>query len=331
MATLGFDVQQDATLTVLTNDVVGTSAIEGEILNPEQVRSSIARRLNINPGGQPAPQVDGIVAVNSDATQNHAAPLTADRLFEWHNHLFPTGRSNLRNITTGAWRTPDSDPMQVVSGPIGRDRVHFQAPQAHRVPAEMDAFLEWFNQPTDTDWVLRAGQSHLWFVTIHPFEDGNGRIARAITDMALARSEHTQTRVYSMSDQIRQDRADYYRTLERTGRGNTDVTEWMTWFLQCLDRALTRAETTVQQAIDKAGFWQNIAHIPLNERQRMVVNILLDGIEGILTTSRWARIAHCNRETALSDIEELIRSRILITNPRTARNPSYRLREANEN
>ena len=328
METLGFELQQEANINTLIHDVVGTSAIEGEILDAEQVRSSIARRLGIDTTGQPTPNVDGVVAVTSDATQNYVAPLTANRLFEWHNSLFPTGRSNLRQITAGTWRPPSSDPMQVVSGPIGRERVHFQAPDAHRIPAEMDGFLEWFNAPTDTDWVLRAGMAHLWFVTIHPFDDGNGRIARAITDMALARSERTQTRIYSMSDQIRQDRTDYYRILEQTQKGTTDITPWMTWFLQCLDRALTGAETTVQQAMEKAGFWQSIAHITLNERQRRVVNLLLDGMEGNLTASRWARIAHCSQNSALSDIHDLIEHGVLIINPSTARNPNYRLRDA---
>ena len=250
METLGFDLQQEISLNTVAHDIVGTSAIEGEILNPEEVRSSLARWLGINPTARRTPNVDGIVAVTADATQNYAAPLTSDRLFDWHNSLFSTGRSNLREITAGAWRTSDSDPMQVVSGPVGRERVHFQAPDAHRAPEEMDVFLEWFNAPTDTDWVLRAALAHLWFVTIHPFDDGNGRIARAITDMALARSEQTRIRAYSMSDQIRQDRADYYRTLEQTGRGTTDITHWMTWFLQCLDRALTGAEGTIQRALE---------------------------------------------------------------------------------
>ena len=328
METLGFDLQQEASIDALTHDVVGTSAIEGEILNPEEVRSSIARRLGIDPPGRSTPNVDGIVAVALDAAQNYAAPLTADRLFQWHNSIFPTGRSNLRNITTGAWRTPDSDPMQVVSGPIGRERVHFQAPDAHRVPAEMEAFLNWFNAPTETDWVLRAAAAHLWFVTIHPFDDGNGRITRAITDVALARSEQTHTRAYSMPDRIRQDRTEYYRTLEQTGRGTTDITHWMTWFLYCLDRALTGEETTIQHALEKARFWQSIAHVSINDRQRRVVNLLLDGIQGNLTASRWARIARSSQETALSDIRYLVEQGILSINPVTGPNTTYRLREA---
>ena len=325
MATLGFDLQQEATVKSLTDDVVSTSAIEGEVLDPEEVRSSVARRLGTETANRPTPAVDGTVAVNSDATQNYAAPLTASRLFDWHESLFPTGRSSLRDITTGAWRTPASDPMQVVSGPSGRERVHFQAPAADRVPAEIDAFLEWFNGPTDTDWVLRAGVAHLWFVTIHPFEDGNGRIARAIADMALARSDGTQTRTYSMSRQIHQDRADYYRILETTQRGSTDVTPWMTWFLNCLDRAITAAETTIQQALRKGRFWQSIAHITLNERQRRMVNILLDGIQGDLTVSRWARITHCSEDTAQNDIRYLTEQGILRIDSTVGPNTTYQL------
>ena len=327
METLGFDLQQEASVNALTHDVVGTSAIEGDILDPEEVRSSVARRLGITPSGRSTPNVDGIVAVTSDATQNYAAPLTANRLFDWHNSLFPTGRSNLRNINTGTWRSPESDPMQVVSGPVGRERVHFQAPEAHRVPEEMNAFLEWFNAPTETDWVLRAGLAHLWFITIHPFDDGNGRIARAITDMALARSEQTQTRTYSMSDQIRQDRADYYRILEQTQRGTTDITPWMMWFLQCLDRALTGAEATIKQTLEKGRFWQSIAHLALNERQHRVVNLLLDTIQGDLTASRWARITHSSQDTAMTDIRYLVEQGILFINAVTGPNTTYRLRE----
>ena len=245
--------------------------------------------------------VDGIVELTLDAAQGYGRPLTCERLFDWHAALFPTGRSGMRRIRVGGWRDNESEPMQVVSGPIGRERVHFEAPAASHVDREMRDFLEWFNSPADTDGVLRSGIAHLWFITVHPFDDGNGRIARAITDMALARSEKSSQRFYSMSSQIRRERSQYYEVLERTQKGTTDVSEWLLWFVGCLGRALEHAETELAKVLAKARLWERVAHISVNERQRKMINLLLDGFKGKLTTSRWARITKCSQDTALRD------------------------------
>ena len=301
MEVLGFDLQREASLDTLTEDVVKTSEIEGELLDTGLVRSSVARHLGMDIGGlvHTDRNVEGIVELMLDATRNYAAPLTADRLFGWQAALFPTGRSGLRRITTGGWRDDAGGPMQVLSGPIGRERVHFEAPPAARVTQQMQAFLAWFNAPSDIDEVLKAGLSHSWFITIHPFDDGNGRIARAIADMALARSEGSPLRFYSMSSQIQREMDEYYRILEKTQKGTTDVSEWMNWFVDCLGRAIESAEKAVAGVVEKARFWERIASNPLNERQRLVINQLLDGFDGKLTTSRWARIAKCSQDTAL--------------------------------
>ncbi len=327
MSSLGFDVRREALLNALTEDVVTSSEIEGEMLDAGQVRSSVARRLGIDIAGlsNSDRSVDGIVDLMLNATEGYAQPLTRDRLFGWHAALFPTGRSGLRRITVGDWRDDSSGPMQVVSGPIGRERVHFEAPAATRLNEEMQAFLDWFNAPADTDEVLKAGLAHLWFVTVHPFDDGNGRIARAIADMALARSEGAPQRFYSMSSQIRRERAAYYSILERTQKGTTDITEWMSWFVACLGRAIEGAETILMGLLTKARVWEGIANLPVNERQRVVINHLLDGFEGKLTTTRWARMTKCSQDTALRDIVDLMERGILVRSPEGGRSTSYTL------
>lgn len=327
MEALGFKLRQEALLQTLTAEVLKSSEIEGEKLDPEQVRSSIARRLGMNIGAlKPADRnVEGVVEMILDATRNYDQPLTNDRLFSWHASLFPTGRSGMTRIRAGALRDDSTGPMEVVSGPLGREHVHFQAPPAVRLDGEMKAFLDWFNANSDIDPVLKAGLAHLWFVTIHPFDDGNGRIARAIADMALARSENSPQRFYSMSSQIRQDRKAYYRILEETQRGTLDITPWMEWFLGCLGRAIDGAQTTLSAVLTKAHFWKAIADVAINERQRLLLNRLLDGFEGKLTTSKYARLAKCSQDTALRDILALVEYGILIRNLQGGRSTSYAL------
>ena len=330
MEALGFPLQQEAVLQTLTEDVVKSSEIEGEKLDADQVRSSIARRLGMDAGGVEAADrnVEGVVELMLDATRHYDQPLTSERLFAWHASLFPTGRSGMRKIHVGAWRDDSTDPMQVVSGPIGRDRAHFEAPAAERLDREIQAFLDWFNEENaEIDAVLKAGLAHLWFVTIHPFDDGNGRIARAIADLVLARSEQSAQRFYSMSAQIRQERGAYYDVLEQTQKGTLDVTPWMEWFLACLGRAIDGAQTTLSAVLQKARFWKTIGDVPINERQRLVLNRLLDGFEGNLTTSKWAKIAKCSSDTALRDIAELVERGILVRNPAGGRSTSYSLAE----
>ena len=325
MEGLGFDLRREAHLRTLTEDVIKTSEIEGETLQPDQVRSSIARRLGMDVAGLvPADRnVDGIVEVMLDATSRYAEPLTAKRLCDWHAALFPTGRSGTHPITVGAWRKDSSGPMQVVSGPIGRERIHYEAPPAARVPAEMKAFLRWFAKPGDTDPLLIAGLAHLWFVTLHPFDDGNGRIARAIADMALARGERTEQRFYSMSSQIRQERNNYYNTLEWTQKGATDVTRWQTWFLECLLRAFEGAHATLSAVLAKARFWERFARDPFNERQIKVLNLLLDGFEGKLTSSKWAKLTKSSQDTAHRDIVALVERGALKKGAAGGRSTSY--------
>lgn len=327
METLGFDLRQEASLTTLTTDVVKSSAIEGETLNRDEVRSSLARRLGLDAGGLPpvGRHVDGIVEMMLDATQNHRAALTFDRLFGWHATLFPTGRSGMQRITVGGWRTKESGPMQVVSGAYGRQRVHFEAPDADRLDAEMTAFLEWFNNGPVIDPVVKAGIAHLWFVTIHPFEDGNGRIARAIADLALARADNCAERFYSMSGQIEAERKAYYDELERQQKGDVDITGWLYWFLGCLDRALTTADGTLSAVLAKARLWEWISRGPVNDRQRIVINRLMDGFEGNLNNSKYAKLAKCSADTALRDIQALVERRVLVQNPGGGRSTSYRL------
>lgn len=327
MEALGFPLRTEAVLQTLTEDVLKSSEIEGEKLDEEQVRSSIARRLGMDIGAL-APvdrDVEGVVEMMLDATQNYAEPLTKDRLFGWHAALFPTGRSGLRKIVVGDWRKPDGDPMQVVSGPAGRERVHYEAPGSDKLDAEMAAFLAWFNDQPKTDPVLTAAIAHLWFVTIHPFEDGNGRIARAIADMALARSEASPQRFYSMSAQIRIERNAYYEILEATQKGDLDITPWMTWFLDCLDRAIAGAEQTLAAVLRKARFWESLAGETFNDRQQLMLNRLLNGFEGKLTSSKWAMVTKTSQDTASRDIDDLIKRRILVKDPGGGRSTSYSL------
>lgn len=327
MEALGFNLRQEAVLQTLTADVLKTSEIEGERLDAEQVRSSIARRLGMDVGAlKPADRnVEGVVEMMLDATGRYRQPLTAERLFGWYAALFPTGRSGMTKINIDAWRDDSNGPMQVVSGPVGRERVHFEAPAAEKLDGEMNAFLDWFNNDTSNDLVLKAGIAHLWYVTIHPFDDGNGRIARAITDMLLARSEDSSQRFYSMSAQIRQERKEYYEILEATQKGSLDITPWLKWFLDCLGSAVEGAQTTLADVLAKARFWEGIAGKTINERQRMVLNRLLDGFEGKLTTSKYAKLAKSSTDTALRDIQLLVNNGILVRNVEGGRSTSYDL------
>jgi Fic family protein len=327
MEALGFKVKEEAVLRTLTDDVLKSSEIEGEKLDAEQVRSSVARRLGMDIGGlKPADRsVEGVVEMMLDATQRYDQPLTNERLFGWHASLFPTGRTGMHPVRIGAWRDDSTAPMQVVSGPVGRERVHFEAPAAARLEEEMRRFLEWFNGDAATEPVLKAAQAHLWFVTIHPFDDGNGRIARAIADMTLARSEESAQRFYSMSAQIRQGRGDYYRILEETQQGSMDVTPWMQWFLACLTQAIEGAHGALAGVITKARYWEKLRDLPLNDRQRLVINRLLDGFEGKLTTSKWAALTKSSQDTALRDIQQLVDRGVLIRNPAGGRSTSYSL------
>jgi len=322
---LGFAVREQATLETLTVDVVQSSEIEGEELDVDQVRSSVARRLGMDIGAlKPADRhVDGIVEMMLDATRNYEQPLTAERLFAWHSAMFPTGRSGMRRITVGAWRDDSDGPMQVVSGAVGRERVHFEAPAASRVDREMATFLDWFNTGTDIDPVLRAALAHLWYVTIHPFDDGNGRIARAIADMVLARSENSSQRFYSMSAEIRQERSAYYQILEQAQKGTMDVTPWLEWFLGCLGRAIAGAQVILGAVLSKALFWESVQGMPLNPRQTLILNRLLEGFEGKLTTSKYATLAKCSPDTALRDITALLEHGILIRGAEGGRSTGY--------
>jgi Fic family protein len=332
MEALGFDLRAEAVLETLTEDVLKSSEIEGEILDKDQVRSSIARRLGMDIGAlAPADRhVEGVVEMMLDATQNYRVPLSDERLFAWHAALFPTGRSGMTKIVIGAWRDDRSGGMQVVSGPFGREKVHYEAPGAARLAAEMTAFLDWFNSDTPLDPVLKAAIAHLWFVTVHPFDDGNGRIARIIADVALARSEGSPQRFYSMSAQIRLERKDYYVILEATQKGGLDITAWLRWFLACLDRAFDGAEGILANVLQKARFWEALAGQPLSERQRMVVNRLLDGFEGKLTSSKWATLTKTSPDTALRDINDLVARGILVKDEAGGRSTSYSLAAIHE-
>ena len=326
MELLGFQLREESVLRTLTEEVVKSSEIEGEKLDQEQVRSSLARRLGMDVAGiVPADRsVEGVVEMMIDATQNYDEPLTGERIFGWHAALFPTGRSGMRKIKVGDWRDDASGPMQVVSGPVGRERVHYEAPAAVRLVDEMDNFLRWFEDSRSTDPVLDAGVAHLWFVTIHPFDDGNGRIARAIADLALARSEKSPQRFYSMSSQILATRKQYYDVLEATQKGDLDITIWLQWFLDCLEGALNRAEETLRAVMEKGRFWERIKHIPINERQRKVLNRMLDSFDGTLNLSRWASIAHTSKATAGRDLEDLVRKGVLVS-VGAGRSTSYEL------
>ena len=329
MESLGFELRNEANLRALTSDVVKSSAIEGETIDPREARSSIARRLGLPAAGLPRARrdVDGLVEMVLDATQNYDRPLTAERLSAWHAAMFPTGRSGMTRITIGGWRTDESGPMQVVSGAMGRERVHFEAPEADRLDAEMRRFLAWFNASPLIDLVIRAAVSHFWFLASHPFDDGNGRIARAIADMALARADGSRQRFYSMSAQIETERSEYYRRLERAQRGELNITGWLEWFLACLDRSLDSAGVALASVLRKAGYWERINHRPVNDRQRHVINRLLDNFKGHLTASKYARLARCSSDSALRDTRELLQRGIVVRNAGGGRSTSYRLSE----
>lgn len=329
MESLGFDLRNEATLETLTLDVLKSTEIEGEFLNPEQVRSSIARRLGMEIAGSVVSDrnVDGIVEMMLDATQNYFKPLTAERLFDWHAALFPTGRSGMYKITVADWRTDSNGPMQVVSGAMGKEKVHFQAPSSSLLDSEMRRFLTWFNTSNDLDLVLKAAVSHLWFVSIHPFDDGNGRITRALTDMLLSQSDKSSQRFYSMSAQIRIERKQYYEVLEKTQKGTLDITEWLNWFLSCLINALKSTDTILNRVLLKADFWNRNANKIVNERQKNLLNKILDGFEGKLTSSKWAKIAKCSKDTAIRDINDLISNNILQKEEAGGRSTNYELKQ----
>ena len=328
MEHLGFNLQSEAILQTMTTEAIKSSEIEGEVLDPDQVRSSIARRLGIDIGGlMPIDRnVEGIVEMMLDATQNFQKPLTKDRIFGWHTALFPGGRSGMQKITVGNWRdnSPD-DPMQVVSGAMGKEKVHYQAPDADKVPDEMNKFLTWYNSSIEINPILKAGIAHLWFVTIHPFDDGNGRVARTITDMQLARADGIPQRFYSMSGQVRLERNEYYNILEKTQKSSLDITEWLIWFLDCLERVLNDAEKLLSVVIYKSRYWDWLKEKSLNERQKLMINKLLDGFNGKLTTSKWAKIAKCSSDSALRDIQNLITQGILEKESGGGRSTSYSL------
>jgi Fic family protein len=332
MHDLGLDLRDQATLRILTEDVLKTSEIEGETLKLDSVRSSIARKLGVDIGAlAPADRhVDGVVDMVLDATRGHNIPLTTERLFGWHAAMFPTGYSSLTKIRVGQWRDDAQGPMQVVSGPMHRQKVHYEAPPAALLDAEMGNFLNWFSMDnlsvdSQDDPVVKAGLAHLWFVTVHPFEDGNGRIARAVGDMALARAEKSAQRFYSLSAQIQHEREEYYDRLEATQKGDLDVTAWLEWFLGCLLRAIQSSNETLAQVLAKARFWQHWAGMPLNDRQIKLLNKLLDGFDGKLTSSKWAAIGKCSQDTALRDITELMERGVLKKSEASGRSTSYEL------
>jgi Fic family protein len=324
MNALGFSVKEEATLTALTLDVVKSSEIEGELLNYHQVRSSIARRLGINTAGLvPSNRhIEGVVEMMLDATQRHTLPLTEKRLFGWHAALFPTGYSGPYKIEVGQYRTGE---MQVVSGAMGKEKVHYEAVKPELVKREMDKFLDWFNNDHILDPVLKAAIAHFWFIIIHPFDDGNGRIGRAITDLLLARAEGSGERFYSMSSQILTERKRYYEVLQKVQHSAGDITEWLDWFLHCLKNAMLATENTTQKILHKAEFWKRHEHTSINERQRLLLNRLLDGFEGKLQTSKWATIAKTSNDTALRDIKDLIEKGILQQSNESGRNINYEL------
>ncbi|MDD2637009.1 MAG: Fic family protein [Bacteroidales bacterium] len=328
MESLGFDLRNEASLDTLTLDVLKSAEIEGELLNPEHVRSSLAQRLGIEFAGPivSGRNVDGMVEMMIDATHNCFNPLTDERLFDWHAALFPMGRSGAFKITVADWRKDITGLMQVVSGAIGREKVHFQAPDAIFVEKEMKRFLDWFNKENNIDLVIKAAIAHLWFVTIHPFQDGNGRITRALTDMLLAQSDKSTQRFYSMSAQIRIERKQYYEILEKTQKGDLNITEWIKWFLSCLINSLKSTENTLTRVLIKANFWNKHSKTIINERQKKLLNKLLDGFEGNLTSSKWAKIAKCSKDTAIRDINDLISKDVLQKESAGGRSTNYELK-----
>ena len=328
MESLGFDLRNEAFLETLTLDVLKSSEIEGELLNPDQVRSSVARKLGMEIAGsvESDRDVDGVVEMMLDATQNCFKPFTKERLFDWHAALFPTGRKGMSKITVADWRKDTSGPMQVVSGAMGKEKVHFQAPDSSVVDHEMNLFLDWLNNHFEMDLVLKAAITHLWFVTIHPFDDGNGRIARALTDMLLAQSDKSTQRFYSITAQIRLERKQYYEILEKTQKSNLDITEWIKWFLNCLINSLKSTDIVLNRVLFKAEFWKRHSNTIINERQKKLLNKILDGFEGKLTSSKWAKIAKCSKDTAIRDINDLISKGILKKEEAGGRSTSYVLK-----
>jgi len=340
METVGFSLRNEAFLETLTVDVVKSNEIEGEILDVDQVRSSIARRLGLDiPGIIPSNRnVEGVVEMMLDATQNYNQELTTNRLFSWHSALFPAGRSGMRRIKVAEWRDDTVGPMQVVSGPMGKEIIHFEAPPAKLIGLEINRFLKWFNNDTASlkddeiiEPVIKSGLAHFWFVTIHPFDDGNGRIARAIADMQLSKTERTSYRFYSMSAQIERQKSEYYDILEQSQNGSLDVTEWLEWYLQCLSNAIESSEEILSKVLLKAKFWKDHTSTIINERQQMMINKLLDNFFGKLTTSKWARIAKCSQDTALRDIQDLMRKGILLKEDGGGRSTSYIINVRNMN
>lgn len=327
METLGFNLRNEAVLETLTTEVIKTSEIEGQILDLDMVRSSIARRLGMEISGLiPSDRnTDGVVEMMLDATQSYKKTLTTDRLFGWHSALFPSGRSGMYKIITGRWRDDSTGPMQVVSGALGKEKVHFEAPPAKEIGKEMRSFISWFNNESDQDLILKSAIAHLWFITIHPFEDGNGRIARALSEMLLTRSDESQQRFYSMSSQIRKVRKEYYNILEKTQKGTLDITEWLVWYLKCLADAINSSDLILSKVLNKHRFWMKYSAETLNSRQILLINKLLDNFEGQLTSSKWAKIAKCSQDTALRDIHDLLNKNILRKNPSGGRSTNYNI------
>ncbi|MEZ5071245.1 MAG: Fic family protein [Bacteroidales bacterium] len=325
MESLGFELREEAVLVTLTEDVVKSSAIEGEFLNPDEVRSSIARRLGMEISGLPEASryVEGVVEMMLDATQSYKIPLSKDRLFGWHSALFPAGRSGIYKITVGNWRTDRQGPMQVVSGPMGREKIHYTAPEAGRLDSEMNRFLDWYNSDSETEPVLKSAIAHLWFVSIHPFDDGNGRIARAIADSLLARADRTSQRFYSMSAQILRSKNVYYAILESTQKGSLDISQWLVWYIECLMEAIEITEETLSKVLLKARFWEAHRNTQLNERQMKVINLMLGDFVGKLHSSKWAKLTKVHRDTALKDIQDLIVKGILFESDEGGRSTNY--------
>ena len=333
MESLGFDLQDEAVLNTLTLEIVKSSEIEGEILDLEQVRSSVARKLGIELAGaiESERHIDGIVEMMLDATQRYDSPITKDRLFGWHSSLFPTGWSNMYKITVADWRKDTTGPMQVVSGAMGKEKIHFEAPSSERIDSEMENLINWIESENDIDTVLKSAIVHLWFITIHPFEDGNGRITRAITEMLLARSDNSVKRFYSMSSQIRLERKHYYEILEKTQKGASEITDWILWFLECLKNSFKSTSESLSKILIKAEFWKINSKTILNERQQKMLNKLLDGFDGKLTTSKWGKICKCSQDTALRDIQDLIKKEILHKEKSGGRSTNYELKKPSGN
>ena len=328
MESLGFDQQDEAVLNTLTLEIVKSSEIEGEILDLEQVRSSVARRLGIELAGaiESERHIDGIVEMMLDATQKYDSPLTKNRLFGWHSALFPTGWSNMYKITVADWRKDTTGPMQVISGAMGKEKIHFEAPNSDRIDLEIEKFNHWVESENEIDPVLKSAIAHLWFITIHPFEDGNGRITRAITEMLLARSDNSTKRFYSMSSQIRIERKQYYEILEKTQKGNSEITNWILWFLECLKNSFSSTSDVLSKIFTKAEFWKTHSKTIINERQQKMLNKLLDGFDGKLTTSKWGKICKCSQDTALRDIQDLMKKDILQKEKSGGRSTNYELK-----